>query len=110
MSIATHVLSHQIVERTRSSRDIGPERELLTSFDWSMARGAGCIDLRVRYRVDYPSMFHRGNGRDPEVHVLNVEAMRNGDWAPLDPFDGLLDAIRDEIEEEEQLNFAYCGD
>lgn len=52
--------------------DIGPIQERFTTMSWQIGDASGEIELKVRYRVNYPSLRHRGLGRDADVQVLGV--------------------------------------
>jgi hypothetical protein len=52
--------------------DIGPIQERFVTMSWEIGDVCGEIELKVRYRVNYPSIRHRGLGRDPDVQVLGV--------------------------------------
>lgn len=68
--------------------DIGPIEERFTTMSWHIGDACGQIELKVRYRVNYPSLRHRGLGRDADVNVLAVYARNEIDeWriARLNP-------------------------
>lgn len=52
--------------------DIGPLQERFVTMTWEIGDTSGAIELKVRYRVNYPSLRHRGLGRDADVQVLGV--------------------------------------
>lgn len=56
--------------------DIGPIQERFITMSWEIGAVCGGIELKVRYRVNYPSLRHRGLGRDADVNVIAV-CMRN---------------------------------
>lgn len=55
-------------------RDIGPIQERYTTLSWSVGDVSGETELMARYRINYPSLLHRGLGRDPDVQLLGVYA------------------------------------
>jgi hypothetical protein len=57
---------------TQPARDIGPIQERYITLEWSIGDASGEIELMARYRINYPSLRHRGLGRDADVQLLGV--------------------------------------
>ena len=64
---------------TNSKVDVGTPREFDTCITWSVGDSDDICEtpIRVRYRVDFPSVWHRGHGREPSLHLLSVQWERN---------------------------------
>jgi hypothetical protein len=56
----------------QTARDIGPWQERLITLTWAIGDASGEIELKARYRINYPSLRHRGLGRDADVQLLGV--------------------------------------
>lgn len=85
----------------RLARDVGPDRECLITIEI----GERSIDATVKYRVSYPSIWHRGHGLDPDVDVLSVTHQVGTDVKHVPMYPGLLDQIVERIEADElELN------
>lgn len=52
--------------------DIGPIQERFITMTWKIGDAGGEIELKVRFRVNYPSVRHRGLGRDPDIQLLGI--------------------------------------
>ena len=83
------------------TRDVSPNMEMMVTIEI----GARSIEATVKYRVSYPSIWHRGQGLDVDVDVLSVTHQVGTDIRQVPMFPGLLDRIVAQIEADElELN------
>lgn len=81
----------------RIARDVGPVLERLIP----IMDGDRLIDATVKYRVLYPSVWHRGRGLECDVDVISVTHDVGAEVRPFPMRRGLLDAIVAWIEADE---------
>lgn len=80
---------------------MGPEREMIVPIEI----GDRSIEATVKYRVSYPSIWHRGHGLDMDVDVLSVTHQVGTDIKHVPMYPGLLDQLVERIEADElELN------
>jgi hypothetical protein len=82
--------------------DIGPIQERFTTMSWLIGDASGEIELKVRYRINYPNIRARGLGHGADVNVIAVCARNEVDeWriARLSP--AQWSAVVREIESDE---------
>lgn len=84
--------------------DVGPVRHTILHMDWTFGPGAsGSTQLRVAYQVNYPSVWRRGRGIDPDVRLHSIDRQIKGEWIPAQ-LDGEQErALIDAIAEQEEL-------
>lgn len=81
----------------RAVRDVSPELAMTVTLEM----GTWSLDVDVKYRVSYPSRWHRGNGIDADVTILSVTFEDGTGRTSLPMLPGILDAIIDQIEADE---------
>ncbi|HEY0684704.1 MAG TPA: hypothetical protein VGD45_20375 [Steroidobacter sp.] len=85
----------------RIARDVSPERTMTIT----LQMGTWSLDADVKFRVSYPSTWHRGHGVDADVTVLSVTYEDGAERKTLPMLPGLHDAIVNQIEADElELN------
>lgn len=60
-------------------RDVGPIQERYHTMTWSIGDVSGETELKARYRINYPTLRHRGLGIAADVQVLAVFARNSID-------------------------------
>lgn len=102
MSTIAHVLQMQT---STTHGDAGSVRHTILHMDWTFGSGAsGTTTLRVAYQVNYPSVWHRGRGIDPEIRVHSIEREIKDEWIPAQLDAAQEEAIRDALEQVEEFN------
>lgn len=93
----------------RTRVDIGPQQIRDVCACWMFGSFTDELIYRVTYRVDYPSVFHRGRGIDAQVVIARIDVDIDGDWKPAQLTQSQHAAIVELIEREEEVNAPMEG-
>lgn len=103
MSTLAHVM------QTQARGDAGPVRHTIVHLWWTLGGNSGSTELRVAYQVNYPSVWHRGLGLDPELVIHAIEREINHEWIEAQLDEAQRDAVRSEIEQSDAFS-APCDE